>query len=833
MVDETLLTFEIDGQSLTVPQGSMVIEAADDAGIPIPRFCYHKHLSVAANCRMCLVEVDNSRKPMPACATPVTAGMKVLTQSEKAQEAQQAVMEFLLINHPLDCPICDQGGECELQDVALEYGNDVSRYQEAKRVVQDENIGPLIATHMTRCIHCTRCVRFGEEIAGVRELGATGRGGATRIGTYIEQQLVSEVSGNVIDLCPVGALTAKPSQYQARAWETIERPTIAAHDCLGSHCAMLTRRRDHTEVADIVRTVPRTQDDINACWLSDRDRFAYLGLGQDRLTKPMIKQKGAWQTVDWPTALRHAQVGLQKVASRLGAEALGAVVSPSATTETCYLAQRLMRGLGSPHIDHRLRQVDMQHQEARPLSPGLGRSLASLDNLDACLLIGSDLCREQPLAAVRLRKAAQQGASVMTLGPVAHALHMPVTSQWSVFSGAWVTAMAEVLQAVLVLNEGQATDEEQSTLTELVVSEQAKAIAQQLHDADDAVLMLGAEAQNHAEAGALFQLAIRIAELTGATLAELTEGANSAGAWLAGCVPHRGAGGAMVEAGLSVAEMWIQPRAGYLLLDIEPTRDCNQPAQAQAALAQAEFVLAITPFSHPDMLAVADVILPSVPYTETAGTLINAAGDWQSLQPVTQPLDAARPAWKILRVLGNLLALPGFDYTSVEEILVELKQQSEWLAPKASPVQAGWLAAALARSSAAPKAGGQSTFQRVGYWPMYAIDPIVRRAQALQDSYPMPPAQIRLHPSLAEALGVAEAEQLTVEQAGQMVTLPLCLDATVAYGNVVVPSGCAETAALGLAYGSIKLVPADQETSEFEQALVLEESAGPVGIDTD
>ena len=422
-----MVKIEIDGKPIHAPDGAMIIEVADEVGIPIPRFCYHKHLSIAANCRMCLVEVDKVKKPVPACATPVTEGMRVYTKSKVAVDAQRGTMEFLLINHPLDCPICDQGGECDLQELSIGYGSDVSRYNENKRVVRDKNLGSLISTDMTRCIHCTRCVRFGQEVAGLMELGATGRGEHMEIGTYVEHAMTSEVSGNVIDLCPVGALTSKPYRYTSRPWELTSFDSTAPHDCLGSNIQVQIRD------GEVMRVLPRENNDVNLTWLSDRDRFSYQGLNSsDRLKTPMIKQDGEWCETDWETALQFTVSGLRSVMTRGGADGLGALISPSATTEEMYLLQKLMRGLGSAHIDHRLRQLDFSDQDLAPAFPSLGIPLQKLDDLGAALLIGSNIRKEQPVAAIRLRRAALKGGRMMFINPVNYDFNFPVHTRITV-----------------------------------------------------------------------------------------------------------------------------------------------------------------------------------------------------------------------------------------------------------------------------------------------------------------------------------------------------------------------------------------------------------------
>ena len=404
---------EVNGVALKAPKGEMIIRVTDANGAYVPRFCYHDKLPIAANCRMCLVEVEKAPKPMPACATPVAEGMKIYTRSPKAIAAQKATMEFLLINHPLDCPICDQGGECELQDLAVGFGRDISRYHERKRVVKDLSLGPLVSTDMTRCIHCTRCVRFGQDIAGIQELGTTGRGENMQIGTYIEHSVDHELSGNIIDLCPVGALNSKPFRFQARAWEMTQHPLVSPHDGFGS------RLYGHVLRGQLKRVVPQPCEEINETWIADRDRYSYLGLeAADRLTTPRVRaSNGSWLDSDWETALNVAAKGLQGASQGDSVTGLGCLAHPSSTLEELYLLGRLAQGLGCANIDHRLRQRDFRDQDSDSGAPGLGMALAAVDGLDALFLIGANLRAELPMLAHRVRKAAIRGASVSLLQP--------------------------------------------------------------------------------------------------------------------------------------------------------------------------------------------------------------------------------------------------------------------------------------------------------------------------------------------------------------------------------------------------------------------------------
>ena len=555
-----MVKIEIDGRTIESKDGAMIIEAADDAGIPIPRFCYHKKLSVAANCRMCLVEVEKAAKPLPACATPITDGMKVYTRSKKAVAAQKGVMEFLLINHPLDCPICDQGGECDLQDLAMGYGSSHSQYGEQKRVVKDKDIGPLVATDMTRCIHCTRCVRFGQEVAGVRELGATGRGEHMQIGTYVAKAMTSELSGNVIDLCPVGALTSKPFRFHARGWEMDKVSSVAPHDCVGSNIHVESLR------GQVRRVVPEENESINETWISDRDRFSYEGVNsQDRVAVPMIKHGDEWAECDWQTALEFAVAGLKGVVDNKGSAQLGALSSPSATTEEMYLLQKLLRGMGSANIDFRLQQQDFSDQSRMPLYPSLGKSVADLDSLKAVLLIGSNVRMDQPIIGLRIRKAAMNGAKVMFINPVDYdftfKVHTKTIAALSEMEVALVAIAKALQEAGVTAPQGLA-----DLFANVEVTETARTMAAELKGSANSAILFGTYAESLPNAATLRALAQAIAKMSGASFGSLTAGANSAGGYLAGALPHRAAAGKGGTFGLNAAAMFEEKLAGYLLL---------------------------------------------------------------------------------------------------------------------------------------------------------------------------------------------------------------------------------------------------------------------------
>lgn len=717
MSDEQI-TIEVDGKSLKANKGQMLIEITDANDIYVPRFCYHKKLTVAANCRMCLVEVEKAPKPLPACATPVMDGMKVKTRSRLAVDAQKSIMEFLLINHPLDCPICDQGGECELQDLAMGYGGDVSRYQEKKRVVKDKNIGPLIQTDLTRCIHCTRCVRFGEEVAGLREMGATGRGENMEIGTYIEKSVSSEMSGNIIDLCPVGALTSKPFRYSARTWELVQKNGIAPHDSVGSNIHI------HIKGDRVKRVAPADNEAINEVWLSDRDRFSYEGIySDDRLQVPMLKEDGAWKEVDWETALDVVKQKLTDTIDSQGADQVGVLASPSSTVEELYLLQKLARALKVNNIDSRLRQVDFSDQDAVSQFPWLGQSIAAFETLQSAFLIGSNVRKEQPIINHRIRKAALKGASVMMLNPVDYDFNYPVAAKSIVAPEKMPIELAAVLKA-LIESSGQAIDAQvKECIDNVSVTDAHKAIASKLSESENSIVLLGNIATAHPQFSILRTLAGLIAKYSQSKLGYLSEAANSSGAWLAGAVPHRLAGGTQSSAaGLDANTMLQSKLKAYVLLGVEPELDCWDSHAARTALNEAELVVSLTAFRSEEIESYADVMLPISVFAETSGTFINNAGDSQGFTGVVPPLGEARPAWKLLRVLGNVFGLDGFEYQSSADVYAEFKQASANI--KTENMDQWQALAAIATES--------SGLQRITEIPMNMIDSICRRAVSLQ-----------------------------------------------------------------------------------------------------
>ncbi|MBJ9919531.1 NADH-quinone oxidoreductase subunit G [Burkholderia cenocepacia] len=771
-----MVELEIDGKKVEVPEGSMVIQAAHKADTYIPHFCYHKKLSVAANCRMCLVEVEKMPKAVPACATPVSAGMIVRTQSDKAVKAQQSVMEFLLINHPLDCPICDQGGECQLQDLAVGYGKSSSRYSEEKRVVFHKNVGPLISMEeMSRCIHCTRCVRFGQEIAGVMEFGMLGRGEHSEITTFVGKTVDSEMSGNMIDLCPVGALTSKPFRYSARTWELSRRKSVSPHDSVGANLVVQVKNNR------VMRVLPFENEAINECWISDKDRFSYEGLNsEERLTKPMLKQGGQWIETDWQTALEYVAKGLKGIAADHGANALAMLASAHSTAEELFLVKQLANELKTPNVDFRLRQQDF----SAPVqgAPWLGMPIADLSNVDAAFVVGSFLRRDHPLFASRLRQAAKNGAKLHFLHATGDDSLIPTAQRIVAAPSAWLDELAGIAAAVAQLRGVALPD----ALAGVTASPAAQAVAQSLANGERRAVLLGNVAVRHPQFAKLHAVAQWIADNTGATFGFLTEAANTVGAHVVGALPGEG--------GLNAREAFAQPRKGYVLLNVEPEFDTVDPAQALAALNQAEMVVVMSPFKHG--LDYADVLLPVAPFTETAGTFVNAEGTVQSFNGVVRPLGDTRPAWKVLRVLGSLLGLPNFEYETAEEVRV---------AALGAAGVAGRLSnqtsVAPARAAANAANGG---FERLADVPIYHADALVRRAGALHLTAAAKAANVAALPAaLFDKLGLKEGDAVRVRQGERAVQLPAVRDANLAETVVRVSAATPAGAALGSLSGEL------------------------------
>ncbi len=700
-----MVEIELDGKKVEVAEGCMVMHAAEKAGTYIPHFCYHKKLSIAANCRMCLVDVEKAPKPMPACATPVTQGMIVRTKSDKAIKAQQSVMEFLLINHPLDCPICDQGGECQLQDLAVGYGGSSSRYEEEKRVVFHKDVGPLISMEeMSRCIHCTRCVRFGQEVAGVMELGMIHRGEHSEITTVVGDTVDSELSGNMIDICPVGALTSKPFRYSARTWELSRRKSVSPHDSTGAN--LIVQVKNHK----VMRVVPFENEDVNECWIADRDRFSYEALnGPDRLTKPMLKQGGQWKEVDWQTALEYVANGLRGIQSEHGAQSIGALVSPHSTLEELHLATLLVRGLGSDNIDYRLRNAEFTAPEG---VRWLGMPIAALSTLQSVLVVGSNLRKEHPLFAQRIRQAARKGCAVSALNSVAYDWAMPMAQSIVAPAGEWAAALADIAAAV-AQERGVAAPVASGRVTDA-----ALAVARSLASGEGRAVLLGNAAAHHAQASSLLALAQWIGAQTGAVVGYLTEAANTVGAQFVGAQPRQG--------GLDAGHMLAGGLKAALLLNTEPVHDSAAGARAAEALAQAEMVVTLSPFKT--NLEFSDVLLPIAPFTETSGSFVNAEGRLQGFHAVVKPLGDARPAWKVLRVLGNLLGVQGIGFETSQEVLAHAVGAAGAELPTHLP--AAHLSNTTSAAPAVPAIAAGAPEPVVA--AIYQLDSLVRRAPSLQ-----------------------------------------------------------------------------------------------------
>lgn len=769
-----MVEVEIDGRKVEVPEGSTLMDAARRLGIYVPHFCYHKKLSIAANCRMCLVDVEKAPKPLPACATPVVQGMIVHTANAKAKQAQKGVMEFLLINHPLDCPICDQGGECQLQDLAVGYGASSSRYAEPKRVVFRKSLGPLIAAEeMTRCIHCTRCVRFGQEIAGIMELGMAGRGEHSEILAFVDRTVDSELSGNMIDLCPVGALTSKPFRFAARTWELARRRSVSPHDALGSNLIVQVKNQR------VLRVLPLENEEINECWISDRDRFSYEGLyAADRLQRPMLKSGGQWREVEWSEALAYTVAALNKVRTEHGAAQIGALAGGGSTLEELFLLARLLRALGSDNVDFRGRQSDFGADGKRRGAPYLGMPVRAINELDRLLLIGSFLRNDHPLLAARVRAAVKRGCKVSLLHAADDDLLMPVAAKAVVRPSAWVQTLAEIAAAVAQA-KGIA-----APVTGVTPGAMARAIAESLLSGKRAAILLGNAAVQHPYAAQLHAWAQWIADATGATLGVLGEAANSVGGYLVDAVPTRG--------GLNARAMFEQPRRAYLLWNLEPEYDTADPAAATAALAAADAVIAFSAYRN-GALEYADAILPIAPFTETSGTFINCEGRVQSFSGTVRPLGEARPGWKVLRVLGTELGLPGFDFDEPEAV-------------RAAAIPPDVAARLSNRIDLAPEWVPAATdVERIADVGIYAVDPIVRRAESLQKTRAARQPQASANARTLAKFGVAAGDKLRVRQGAASALLECLCDERLADDVVRVPAGFASTSTLGPMFGPIAL----------------------------
>ncbi|MBT4839068.1 MAG: NADH-quinone oxidoreductase subunit G, partial [Methylococcales bacterium] len=740
-----------------------------------------------ANCRMCLVEVEKAPKPLPACATPINDGMKVFTKSPLAIEAQKGTMEFLLINHPLDCPICDQGGECELQDLSVGYGNDVSRYSDTKRVVAEKNIGPLIATEMTRCIHCTRCVRFGDEIAGIRELGATGRGEHTVIGTYVQKTVSSELSGNVIDLCPVGALTAKPSRYQGRAWEYKQYPLVSCHDSVGSNLYAHVRR------GRMIRVVPRTNESINECWISDRDRFSYEGLySANRLAKSLIKDGDNWSEVEWTDALSATAERLQNIIAEHGVDQLGVLISANCTLEELYLAQKLIRSLGGANIDHRTYQIDFKNQDDMPDYPWLGMSIENISDLDTVLLVGSDINKDQPMLAHKLRQIQTNGSDIMTVNQIDFDTSFDISNK--IIKNNLSSALVSIIKSIEI-TANSISELLKNNSYDVECTEQSDLISQKLLAGKNVAILLGVIVESSIERSTICALCNEISVLTGSILGFISQDSNAAGASIAGALPHRGVDGKMLDkSGLNCDEMFNKPLKSYILIGLDSGFDLYNPVLAKNAFKSAEFVVSLTSHISDEIKNSSDIILPISSFGETSGTFINMEGQWQSYAGVVEPYEMARPTWKVLRVLANLLDLDGFEYLSTEEILNEIKNKISNKEKPKNVIKTNEISI-----------NNNKEIVRAGHKAIYSIDMLTRNATSLQKTEEITHCEVRMNKSLMKILNLENDSQVEVKQGKASSVLNLIIDNRVADDVVWIPGGTLGSQNMGGASDSVEV----------------------------
>lgn len=779
-----MIELEIDGQRIEVEAGSTIIEAADALGIYIPRYCYHKKLSVAANCRMCLVEVEKVGKPLPACATPVMQDMKVTTRSAKALAAQRDVLEFLLVNHPLDCPICDQGGVCELQDYAMGYGKGHSNFNEAKLAATYSDIGPLISTWMTRCIKCTRCVRFGDEIAGMRELGLVNRGASTEVSTYLPHFVDSELSANITDICPVGALTVKPSQYQDRNWELHEHPSIAPHDCIGSNIYLHTQGHAHFPQRKLVNVVPRENDDVNESWISDRDRFAFYGLQhKDRVTVPLMNHQKKWIETSWQRVLAEVADKLLAIVQHQGPDQIAFIASPSSTTEELYLFQKLARELGCHNIDHRLRQQDFHESESFPACSN-GLSLSAIEEQDCIVIIGSHVRHEQPMFSHRLRKAFLNDALLYSINPRDFEYNFEL-------SGKDITS--DLLLSIAKL--AKALGVNHSSLVDVEVDTFHTDLARQIAGSESPTFVLGAYALEHVQSTAIRALVAEIEAQTEIKMVWLTQGANTAGAWLAGAVPHRNAGGKVIEnPGLCATELLSEkPVRAYVLLNVEPEADVVNPSAAIRALEQAGLVVSLSQLASPTMKSVADYILPIAAHHENAGSFINLMSNEQSFVAASVPTAESKPAWKVLRALATFLELDGFHFQHVAQVRSELQEIER------APV--------TERADFVFTLRSAEGLQRYAPVPIYRSDALVRRSAPLAASNLSVKSSVTIHPDTALQCSLVGQDKVKVKQGDMSCVVPLIIDNRVAPGIVDLAAGPTEGEGVvfGSGHGNIQL----------------------------
>ena len=749
-----MIKIKIDGKTLEVKPKTSIIEVADKVGIDIPRFCYHKKLSVAANCRMCLVEVKNFAKPLPACATQVMEGMEISTKSKFTKDTQKSVMEFLLINHPLDCPICDQGGECDLQDTAVAYGASKTRYTEEKRVVFDKNIGPLISTDLTRCIQCTRCVRFLKEVGGMAELGLIGRGEHAEISAYVDKSVESELSGNIIDLCPVGALTSKPFRYSARSWELSRRSTIACHDSLGSNIEA------HVKDDVVKRVIPKENESINECWISDRDRFSYEGLShKDRINLPLKREKNQWKEIDWEEAYELIEKNITDIDIKKSNK-IGIICSPQSTLEEGFLLKKIAKELNTSHIDYRLLEKSFSEN-----NNWLGCKIDEIESHDAILVVGSNLKHDQPLLAHRFRRYANKKNNFSIITSYDDFYSTRCLEKVIVNPSAYINYLLMILKQVQLSTKYKINSEVIRNLLKAVKpSTEAKRIAKSLLSNKSRAIFLGNQILHLDDGDNIKLVAMHIAQAVGATFGLIPGYANSVG---------------LNELNLntdniSADKILSQSKEAYIMMNFDPLYDYHSPKKINSALKKAKFNLAISPYIS-DSFKEFDVVLPMTPFTETSGTFINMEKTIQSFSAVTPPVGQSRPGWKILRVLANFLQLEGFSYDSSEEVktdaMIEMDKKNEFSLNdfKPSNIERGLEVLNVVRANDS--------------------DMIVRRATSLHQNKNKDQSCCLINPTTMLEEGLIEGQKIKISSSEAEILINVkaddnvCLNAVVIYGK--------------------------------------------------
>ncbi|MEE2770307.1 MAG: NADH-quinone oxidoreductase subunit NuoG [Pseudomonadota bacterium] len=756
------ITLYIDDHRIECDPGTTIIEAADKVGIYIPRFCYHEKLSVVANCRMCLVEVEKAPKTLPACATPVANDMRVYTRSKKARQSQKAVMEFLLINHPLDCPICDQGGECELQDIAMGYGEGVSRFTKEKRVVYDENLGPLVATDMTRCIHCTRCVRFGTEIAGIEELGALERGNHMNIGTYLKKGLKSELSGNVIDICPVGALTSKPYRFHGRSWGFSQHSSISPHDCVGSNTYIHSINNGNH--LDIMRVVPRKNDLVNETWISDRDRFAYEGIQhKSRINHPMVKKNGQWQEVSWDHVISYIADCFRQVVETKGPNHIAALAHPSSTCEEFYLLQKFMRQLGSNNLDFRLKESDFTDQASMNYAQHFNGSFEDIENSDFISLIGANTRVDQPMLNHRIRKAVISGAKCIRMDSHLDKMNFKTSNDLLVPHQDWLSNIAQLLHAVLVIKKQPIP----KLLDAYQPNDAIKKVAKLMCKHSSGLIFVGKSIMHHPHASKLRKLIRSLATEINHTVCFIPEGANSIGAAKMGMLPHLGD-----KVGMDKNDILRKPMSLYWLHQFEPQHDMDGYKTFKKKLEQS-FVIACNHYDSDELRAYADVIIPTCTFAEMSGTFINMLGKHQRFQAALPPLGDSKAGWKIITAIAQTMRLSGFEYPHSQAVVDEFNQ-----------VKFDYAYEANALPESIDVANHEQSW--IAFDHPFNVDDITRHAEALQAVADLENNNVRINLELAKGYGLKQDGPVTLKFGSKKTDANVIIDEHIADKTIVV-----------------------------------------------